>query len=135
MKTLFKVFAFVLVCALVLSFVACGSKTYQYSDEFVLDKLDSIVRKINNHSHVHTEDILPGMTEEEFASVEEAIHLAIHDGGDYTLFNNGYEYFIDDDGNHVYVIDFAITCGENVVNVLVTYCDGHKTLYRIDLTI
>jgi hypothetical protein len=119
----------------VFSLAACGNETYQYSDEFVLEKLDAIVKKIQNHSHVHTEDVLPGMTEEEFEAVGEAIHVAIHDGGDYMISNNGKEYFIDDDGNHIYMIDFAIACGPNVVNVMVTYCDGQKTLYRIDLTI
>jgi uncharacterized lipoprotein YehR (DUF1307 family) len=135
MKILCKVLALIFVCALVFSLVACDNKTYQYSEEFVLEEFTNIVTKIENHSHVHTEDVLPGMTEEEFEAVGEAIHVAIHDGGDYMISNNGKEYFIDDDGNHIYMIDFAIACGPNVVNVMVTYCDGQKTLYRIDLTI
>ena len=133
MKIFFKALALVLVAILAFSMVSCEKQFY--SEEFVLEEFKNIVTKIQNHKHIHTEDVLPGMTEEEFAPVEEAIHAAIHDGGEYTIFNNGVEDYIDDDGNHVYVTEYALTCGENVVNVLVTYCDGHKTLYRIDLTI
>lgn len=135
MKILCKVLALIFVCALVFSLVACDNKTYQYSEEFVLEEFTNIVTKIENHRHIHTEDVLPGMTEEEFAPVEQAIHVAIHDGGEYTIFNNGVEDYIDDDGNHIYVTEYALTCGPNVVNVIVVYCDGHKTIYRIDFAI
>lgn len=132
MKIFFKALALVLVAILAFSMVSCEKQFY--SEEFVLEEFKNIVTKIENHRHIHTEDVLPGMTEEEFAPVEQAIHVAIHDG-DYTISNNGTEDFIDDDGNHVYITEYAITCGPNVVNVVVTYCDGHKTIYRIDLAI
>lgn len=130
MKTLFKVLALVLVATLAFSMISCGET--HFSEEYVLEETDDIVRKIKNHSFVHVARDLPGMTEEEFAPVENAIHVAIHDG-DYTITHNSTESFTDDDENLVYKVRYTITSGANSVKVEVTYVDTHDALYRIDL--
>ena len=130
MKTLFKVLALVLVATLAFSMISCGET--HFSEEYVLEETDDIVRKIKNHSFVHVARDLPGMTEEEFAPVENAIHVAIHDG-DYTITHNSTESFTDDDENLVYKVIYTITSGANSVKVEVTYVDTHDALYRIDL--
>ncbi|MBQ8344306.1 MAG: hypothetical protein IJY41_03890 [Clostridia bacterium] len=130
MKTLFKVLALVLVATLAFSMISCGET--HFSEEYVLEETDDIVRKIKNHSFVHVARDLPGMTDEEFAPVENAIHVAIHDG-DYTIIHNSTESFTDDDENLVYKVIYTITSGANSVKVEVTYVDTHDALYRIDL--
>ncbi len=130
MKTLFKVLAVVLVATLAFSMISCGET--HFSEEYVLEETDDIVRKIKNHSFVHVARDLPGMTDEEFAPVENAIHVAIHDG-DYTITHNSTESFTDDDENLVYKVRYTITSGVNSVKVEVTYVDTHDALYRIDL--
>jgi hypothetical protein len=125
MKILCKVLALIFVCALVFSLVACDNKTYQYSEGFVLEEFTDIVKRIEDHRHIHTEDVLPGMTEEEFAPVEQAIHVAIHDGG-YTISNNGTEDFIDDDGNHVYITgSISFTASSSAITVF-TIPSGYR---------
>lgn len=130
MKTLFKVLALVLVATLAFSMISCGET--HFSEEYVLEETDDIVRKIKNHSFVHVARDLPGMTEEEFDPVESAIHVAIHDG-DYTITHNSTESSTDDDNNLVYIVRYTITSGTNSVVIDVTYVDTHNTLYRIDL--
>ena len=130
MKTFFKVLALVLVATLAFSMISCGET--HFSEEYVLEETDDIVRKIKNHSFVHVARDLPGMTEEEFAPVENAIHVAIHDG-DYTITHNSTESSTDDDNNLVYTVRYTITSGTNSVVIDVTYVDTHNTLYRIDL--
>ena len=130
MKTFFKVLALVLVATLAFSMISCGET--HFSEEYVLEETDDIVRKIKNHSFVHVARDLPGMTDEEFAPVENAIHVAIHDG-DYSIAHNGTESFTDDDENLVYKVRYTITSGANSVKVEVTYVDTHDALYRIDL--
>ena len=132
MKTLFKVLALVLVATLAFSFVACKKEATHFSEEFVLEETDDILRKIKNHSFIHVSRDLPGMSDEEFDSVENAIHVAIHDG-DYTITHNSTESFTDDDENLVYKVRYTITSGANSVQVEVTYVDTHDALYRIDL--
>lgn len=130
MKTICKVLALILIAVLAFSMISCGET--HFSEEFVLEEFDDIVRKIKDHKHVHAALVVPGMTEEEFDSVEHVIHVAIHDG-DYTIVHNGTEDFIDDDNMHVYLVRYSVKSGENVVDVVVTYCDGHDTLYCIEL--
>ena len=130
MKTLCKVLALVLVFAFTFALASCG--TTHYSEEFVQEGLDDIVRKIKNHNHIHTARLLPGMTEDEFAPVEQAIHKAIHDG-DYTITYKDVTDYTDDDDNHVYFVTYVIASGSNSVTVEVMYVDTHDTLYRIEL--
>ena len=135
MKVLCKALALILIATLALSLAACKDVQH-FSEEFVLEELDDVVRRIKDHKHIHTYDMIPGMTETEFAPVEKAIHNVFHETGEYTITHVKTENFTDDDENNVYVVEYKISEKSDsslFVYVSVTYVDTHDTLYRVDL--
>ena len=134
MKRISKILALVLVLVIALSVISCGGKR-EFSEEFVLDKFDDIVRKISKHSSVYVTLYLRGMTAEEYAEVEQEIHHTIGEKA-YKIEHlkteklNGF-----DDPADIYKVDYRVetTNGFHSIDIRVTYVNGEDYLYSIEV--
>ena len=132
MKNILRVTALVLVIVFVLSFAAC-KKGPEYSVELVQGKLQDVVNIIQRNGHLHTDDYVAGMTEDEFEPVYDAIYEVVENQSDieYKLISESTDE--DDDGNLFYILKYEIKANGNGVTVEVKYGDRQNSLYSIEL--
>ena len=132
MKNILRIAALVLVIALTLSLAACKSGP-EYSNELVQGKLEEIVNIIQSNRHLHTDDYIASMSEDEFEPVYEAISQVVKDETDikYTIVSETTE--TDDDGNEFYNLEFKVEANGKSVNLIVVYGEGENILYSVNL--
>lgn len=132
MKNILRIAALVLVIALTLSLAACKSGP-EYSNELVQGKLEEVVNIIQSNRHLHTEDYIASMSEDEFEPVYEAISQVVKGETDikYTIVSETTE--TDDDGNEFYNLEFKVEANGKSVNLIVVYGEGENILYSVNL--
>ena len=132
MKNILRIAALVLVIALTLSLVACKSGP-EYSNELVQGKLEEVVNIIQSNRHLHTDDYIASMSEDEFEPVYEAISQVVKGETDikYTIVSETTE--TDDDGNEFYNLEFKVEANGKSVNLIVVYGEGENILYSVNL--
>ena len=132
MKNILRIAALVLVIALTLSLAACKSGP-EYSNELVQGKLEEIVNIIQSNRHLHTDDYIASMSEDEFEPVYEAISQVVKGETDikYTIVSETTE--TDDDGNEFYNLEFKVEANGKSVNLIVVYGEGENILYSVNL--
>ena len=132
MKNILRATALILVIVLTFALASCNDGP-EYSNELIQGKLEDVVNIIQRDSHLHTEEYIASMTEEEFEPVYKAISQVVKNQENikYTLVNETVD--TDDDGNKFYNLEYKIEANGKSVSVIVVYGEGQNLLYSVKL--
>ena len=133
MKNICRALLLVLTFVLVLSFASCKEEKTPYTDDLAKAKLTEIVNILQRGEHVHTEDYVYGMTEDEFEPVGKAISDVVGKDNSYEIIHVETTEATDDDSNLVHYAKFTIKLNNKSVNVTVLFVDGDNTIYSVKL--
>jgi len=133
MKNILRVIAFTLILIFTLSFVGCKDEGPKYSKELVQGKLEDVINVIQRGGHLHTEDYVPGMSEESFEPVYDEISKVVKNQTNIEIKLISDTQARDDDGNLFYSHEYEIKANGKSVSVVVIYGDGENTLHSISI--
>ncbi len=138
MKKFASVLLLLIMLVITLTAVGCGGEdklvTFDGSAT-ATEMLQSIVNVIQRGDHVHTPALVPGMDDESFKPVEEAISAVVK-GADpktieITLVESECKHDIDN--NPYFYGTFNIKCASKSVDVIVVYPKDDTSIYTMKL--
>jgi len=137
MKKFARVLFILIMLVITVTSVGCGDDeiiTFDGSDT-ATEMLQSIVNVIQRGDHVHTTALIPGMTEDEFKPVEEAISAVVKGTDPHTIKLNllNSECKHDLDNNPYFYGVYEIKSGDKSVEVTVVYPMDDTSIYKLEL--
>ncbi|MBQ9744608.1 MAG: hypothetical protein IJW19_05730 [Clostridia bacterium] len=132
MKKSIKAIAIVLLLTMVFTLVACGNNGTEYTDEMAKARLADVVNMIKRGDHIHTEDYVVGMSEEDFEPVAEAIYEVVKDS-QYEITHVATTETKDDDKNTAHNAEFVISANGKSITVITVIADGEASIFEIKL--